>query len=222
MAANQRLLIFESCDNSNWCTPYRENPTNTPCACHAHVWSQTIRISCCQRIATFCESPTDLDGFHYSWEKGIPDNIPSTSADRSAGPHLVSHLLSTKEVVGLSHNSVDSSLLGLPGPYHRHAIGIFNTCSQGPTDTGRGYNHLRAPPSLRLSNFNRASCEIVWNTYCRPVVFRPLSVYWSLYLRLAIANVTQILAMSSRVIQKVFRMQLWFQSTPNNLMHSHS
>jgi hypothetical protein len=35
-------------------------------------------------------------------------------------------------------------------------IGTFNTCSRGPThqsliDTGRGYNHLRAPPGLRLS-----------------------------------------------------------------------
>jgi hypothetical protein len=36
-------------------------------------------------------------------------------------------------------------LLGLPGPYHRHAIGTFNTCSWAPTerpltDTGGGYN----------------------------------------------------------------------------------
>jgi hypothetical protein len=36
---------------------------------------------------------------HYSREKGIPDYIPSTSADRSAGPHPVSLPLSTKEVV---------------------------------------------------------------------------------------------------------------------------
>jgi hypothetical protein len=36
---------------------------------------------------------------HYSREKGIPDYIPSTPADRSAGPHPVSLPLSTKEVV---------------------------------------------------------------------------------------------------------------------------
>jgi hypothetical protein len=36
---------------------------------------------------------------HYSREKGIPDYIPSTPADRYVSPHLVSLLLSTKEVV---------------------------------------------------------------------------------------------------------------------------
>jgi hypothetical protein len=54
------------------------------------------------------------------------------------------------------------------------------------------------------------------------MVIWPLSVYWSLYLCLAMANILQILARSSRVIQKVFIMQLWFQSTPTNLMHNHS
>jgi hypothetical protein len=46
---------------------------------------------------------------------------------------------------GESQTSINSSLLGLPGPYHRHAIGMFNTCSRGSTeqsliDTGGGYN----------------------------------------------------------------------------------
>jgi hypothetical protein len=114
------------------------------------IWSQTIRISRGQRIATFRESSTDLDGSHYSREKGIPDYIPSTSADRFAGPHPVSLLLSTKEVVGLSQASVDSGLLGLPGSYHRHAIGTYNTCSRWPThrsltDTGGGLQPARVP-----------------------------------------------------------------------------
>jgi hypothetical protein len=44
-----------------------------------------------------------------------------------------------------SQASVDNWLLGLPGPYHRHTIGTFNTCSRGPTeqsliDTGGGYS----------------------------------------------------------------------------------
>jgi hypothetical protein len=30
-----------------------------------------------------------------------------------------------------SQTSVDNRLLGLPGPYHRHAVGMFNTCSRG-------------------------------------------------------------------------------------------
>jgi hypothetical protein len=156
------------------------------------IWSQTIGISHGQRIATFCEPLTDLDGSHHSWEKGIPNNIPSMPADRFAGPHLVSLLLSAKEVVGLSQASIDSGLLGLPSSYHWHAIGTFNTCSQGPThrsltDTGGGYNHLRAPSGLRLSNLKIASSEMVmWNTYCRPMLFWPLNVYRSLYLCLAI------------------------------------
>jgi hypothetical protein len=123
------------------------------------IWSQTICISRGQRIATFCKSLIDLDGSHYSHEKGIPDYIPSMPADRSMGAHLVSLLLATKEVVGLSQASVDSRLLGLPGPYLWHAIGLFNTCSRGPTrrsstDTGGGYNHVRALPGLRLSNLH--------------------------------------------------------------------
>jgi hypothetical protein len=76
-----------------------------------------------------------------------------------------------------SQISVDSRPLGLPGPYHRYAIGTFNTCSRGLThqsltNISRGYNlvgaglptplpnlpnqrsytfHLMAPPSPRLS-----------------------------------------------------------------------
>jgi hypothetical protein len=46
---------------------------------------------------------------------------------------------------GVSQAPDDDQLLGLPGLYHRHAIGTFNTCSRGPTErslteTGGGYN----------------------------------------------------------------------------------
>jgi hypothetical protein len=61
------------------------------------IWPSTIRISCGPRIATFHESPTDLDRSHCSREKGIPDYIPGTSADRSVDPHL---LLTASEAVG--------------------------------------------------------------------------------------------------------------------------
>jgi hypothetical protein len=49
------------------------------------------------------------------------------------------------EAGGVSQAPVGDQLLGLPGPYHRHVIGTFNTCSWGPThqsltDTGGGYN----------------------------------------------------------------------------------
>jgi hypothetical protein len=59
------------------------------------------------------------------------------------------------EAVRLSQTSINNRLLGLPGPYHRHAIGTFNTCSWVPTpwsltDTGRGYHieNLRIATAL--------------------------------------------------------------------------
>jgi hypothetical protein len=49
------------------------------------------------------------------------------------------------EVVRLSQAPIDGRLLGLPNPYHWHAISTINTCSQVPTpwsltDTGGGYH----------------------------------------------------------------------------------
>jgi hypothetical protein len=49
------------------------------------------------------------------------------------------------EAVGKSQASVDIRLLDLLDPYHRHAIGTFNTYSRGPThrsltETAGGYN----------------------------------------------------------------------------------
>jgi hypothetical protein len=58
----------------------------------------------------------------------------------------------TIEAVCLSQAPVSGRLLGLPGPYHRHVIGTFNTCSRVPTprsltDAGGGY-HIE---NLRIS-----------------------------------------------------------------------
>jgi hypothetical protein len=86
-----------------------------------------------------------------------------------------------------------------------------------------GYHHLRSLPSLRSSNLTIAlGKKVIWSTYRRPVVFWPLCVYRSLYLRLGMTIFLQILARSLRIIRKVFIMQLWFQSTPINLIHNHS
>jgi hypothetical protein len=59
------------------------------------------------------------------------------------------------EAVCFSQTSVDNRLLGLPGPYHWHAIGTFNICSRVPTpqsltDTGGGYHieNLRIATTL--------------------------------------------------------------------------
>jgi hypothetical protein len=135
-AANKRLLISESHDDSNRCT-HHVHPTLNPRMVPDHTYLMWSTLSNLSRVT-----------------------------DRSAGPHLVCLLLSSKEVVGLSQASVDSRLLGLSGPYHRHAIGTFNTCLRGAThqsltDTCSGYNHLRALPGLPLSNLNITSSEKV-------------------------------------------------------------
>jgi hypothetical protein len=77
--------------------------------------------------------------------KRAPDTIISTPADWSMGPYPVSLLSQSMKQWRQSQPSVDGRLLGLPNPYHRHTIGTFNTCSQGPThrsltDTGGAYS----------------------------------------------------------------------------------
>jgi hypothetical protein len=68
---------------------------------------------------------------HVSWP--IRGSVPSFSPEPA------------NEVGEVNQAPDDDQLLGLPGPYHRHAIGTFNTCSWGPTeqsliDIGGGYN----------------------------------------------------------------------------------
>jgi hypothetical protein len=73
------------------------------------------------------------------------------------GIHLSFSPNTVIEAVRLSQTSIDNMLLGLSDPYHRHAIGMFNTCSWVPTpqsltDTGRGYHieNLRIATTLSL------------------------------------------------------------------------
>jgi hypothetical protein len=72
------------------------------------------------------------------------DTIHSTTTVWSAGPYPAS-LPPQLKSSGKKSTHVGNWLLSLPDPYHRHAIGTFNTCSRGPTersliDTGRSYN----------------------------------------------------------------------------------
>jgi hypothetical protein len=80
---------------------------------------------------------------HCSREKGLPTQ---SIERRLIDPWVRSQFLNwaNQWSSGESHTSINSRLLGSLDPYHRHAIGTFNTCSQGPThrsltDTGRGY-----------------------------------------------------------------------------------
>jgi hypothetical protein len=86
-------------------------------------------------------------------------------------------------------------------------ISTFNTCSQGPihwslTDTGEGYNQLRPPPGLRLSNLNIASSKSdvkhlprIRGFLTTRRLLKPMSTASN-------ANIIRILARSSRVISK--------------------
>jgi hypothetical protein len=150
------------------------------------------------------------------------------TADRSMGLYLVSLSRQPLKQWGQSQSSVDGRLLGLPDPYHRHAIGTLNTCSRGSThrsltDTSEGDNHLRAPPGLQFNQTLQKITKFKFKGYMAAMwPSDHLTIYHDLQLCLEITNVLQILAMSSRVIQKIFIMHLQSQSTPTNLMHNHS
>jgi hypothetical protein len=119
-ATNKWLLMYESRNNLNRCTPYRGKPT----------WPSSIRISRGQRIATFRMSPTDFDGSHCSREK----RLPTQSIAYRLTDLRVCTSFSPKpnnEAIGLSQAFVDDMLLGLLCPYHKHAISTFNTCLRG-------------------------------------------------------------------------------------------
>jgi hypothetical protein len=133
-ATNKWLLISESCDDSNLCIPYGGRPNqHTKCFPRSiHVGSKTIRISHGQYITTFHTSVNRFEQIHCPWDEWLPNIIHNTPADRSMGPYsLLSY--NSQWSSGKSQAFVDIRLLGLPGPYHRHAIGTFNTCLRGAT-----------------------------------------------------------------------------------------
>jgi hypothetical protein len=108
------------------------------------VWSMTIRISHSPHIATFHTVVNRFEQIHCIPEEGLPTQ---STARRHSDPRVRTQLLShnSQRAVGKNQAPVDNRLLGLPGPYHRHTIGTFNTCSRGPTEwslinTDGGYN----------------------------------------------------------------------------------
>jgi hypothetical protein len=107
--------------------------------------------------------PCTWQPFTLTQQSWIDSLLPRKSApDSTSQPGWVVHrtrlsfsLNVAIEAVRLSQTSVNNRLLGLPGPYHRHAIDTFNTCSRVPTprsltDTGGGYHieNLRIAISL--------------------------------------------------------------------------
>jgi hypothetical protein len=103
-----------------------------------------IRISRGPDIATFHTVINRFEQIYYTREEGLPtQSIARRPSDPRVRTQLLSH--NSQRAVGKSQAPVDNRLLGLPSPYHRHAIGTFNTFLRGPTaryltDIGGGYN----------------------------------------------------------------------------------
>jgi hypothetical protein len=144
-----------------------------------------------------------------------PDTIHSTTVIQSrVCTQLLSH--NSQRAVEKSQAPVDHQLLDLPGLYHRHANGTFNTCSWGPTErslinAGGDYNFggvglphthfptlptsclhfpLVAPPGLHFNQVlaNRPKCLVLKEPIATTWSFDHSTIYHGLHLHLAIAN----------------------------------
>jgi hypothetical protein len=146
-ATNKQLLISESCGDSNRCTPYRGKPDqHDTYASHASPRTPSVRFLQVVPVRGNLSQATKSVGrtLLLLRKKGSrhnpqPDWVIRWSATQFLSQH--SHWSSNKSQI-----SVDNRLLHLPGPYHWHAIGTFNTCSRVPTprsltDTGWA-NHI--------------------------------------------------------------------------------
>jgi hypothetical protein len=145
-ATNKRLLISESHGDSNQCTPCRGKPNQ-----HA---TYTFHASPCMHDVRFLRAVPIRDNLSWvidrvGWILLLPrENAPDSTSQPGWVVHRTCLSFSPKtaiEAVVLSQEPVDDRLLGLPGPYNRHAIDTFNTCSWVPTpqsltDTIVGYH----------------------------------------------------------------------------------
>jgi hypothetical protein len=175
----------------------------------------TIRISRGPHISTYHTVINRFEQVHCTREEGL---LTQSTTRRPSDPRVRTQLLShnIQRVVEKSQAPVDNQLLGLPGPYHQHAIGTFNTYSRGPTErslinTGGGYNvgganlphthsptfptscphfPLMAPPGLHFNQVltKRPKCLVFKEPMAATWSFDHSAIYRSLHLRLAIAN----------------------------------
>jgi hypothetical protein len=114
------------------------------------MWQPFMRH---RQIWTDPTAPEKKDSRHNPQHAGWPirGSVPSFSPELANEPG------------GVSQAPDDDQLLGLSGPYHRYAIGTFNTCSWGPTeqsliDTGGGYNLRGASSPHTYSPTFPSSC----------------------------------------------------------------
>jgi hypothetical protein len=144
-AMNKWLLISESRDDSNRCTPCRGKPDQYD-TYTSHTSPRTLSVRFLRTVPVRGNLSRVIDRVkqsHCSGEKGLSTQ---STARQLTDPRVRIQFLfwANQWSSGESQTSVDSRLLGLPGPYHQHAIGTFNTCSRVPTpryltDTSGGY-----------------------------------------------------------------------------------
>jgi hypothetical protein len=126
--------------------PTGENSSNTTRTLPTLVHVRPMYAFCGRfpYVATFHTVINIFEQIHCTQEKGSRHNPQHAGRLIRGSIHSFSPT-TANGAVGKSQASVDNRLLGLPGPYHRHAIGTFNTFLRVPiprslTDTGGGYN----------------------------------------------------------------------------------
>jgi hypothetical protein len=141
----QAILIFESHDDSNQCTPYRGKPDQHDMyASHASSHTPGVRFLWVVPIhGNLSQVIERVEQGHCSREKGLPTQSTARQLIQGFIPSFSPE--PTLKQWGQSQPSINDKLLGLLGPYHQHAISTFNVCSQGPThlsltDTGEVYH----------------------------------------------------------------------------------
>jgi hypothetical protein len=145
-ATNKWLVISESHGNSNRCTPCRGKPDqHNTYASHASPRTLSVHLLRVIPIHGNLSWVVNRVGqSHCSREKGLSTQ---STARRLTNPRVHTQFLSwaNQWSSGENQTSINRRLLSLPDTYHWHAIGMFNTCSQGPThrsltDIGGGYS----------------------------------------------------------------------------------
>jgi hypothetical protein len=133
-AMNKRLLISESHDDLNRCTPCRGKPDQHDMyASHANPGTLNIRFLRAVPVRNNISWIVNRVGrMHYPWEKSAPDST-SQPGWVVRGTHLSFSPNTTIKAVRLSQAHVGDRLLDLPSSYHQHAIGTFNICSRVST-----------------------------------------------------------------------------------------
>jgi hypothetical protein len=144
VATNKRLLISESRDDSNRCTPCRGKPDQHDMyTSHTSLRTPGVRFLWAVPVRDNLLWVIDRVGRILLLSRKITPGSTSQPDWVAQGTRLSFSLKTVIEAVGLSQAPVDGRLLGLPCPYHRHVIVTFNTCSRVPTprsltDTGGG------------------------------------------------------------------------------------